>query len=107
MPGELYLGGVGLARGYLGRPGLTAERFVPDPFGLTPGADCTGPATGPWLPDGDLEYLGRLDHQVKMRGFRIEPGEVEAALRRHPEVREAAVLARDRRPVAQCGWWPT
>ena len=106
VPGELYIGGDGVARGYLGRPGLTAERFVPDPFGAAPGRGCTGPATGPaGGPTATLEFLGRADDQVKVRGYRVELGEVEAALARHPAVREAAVVARedaagDRRLVA-------
>ncbi len=99
IPGELLLGGDGLALGYLARPDWTAERFVPDPFGPSSGAGGTGDRlyrTGDrarFRADGTLEFLGRLDQQVKIRGFRIEPGEIEVALARHPAVREAAVLA--------------
>jgi hypothetical protein len=98
-PGELYIGGVGLARGYLGRPELTAARFVPSPFGADSGASLyrTGDR-GRYLPDGNIEYLGRLDHQVKLRGFRIELGEIEAALSEHPGLREAAVVLREDSP---------
>jgi amino acid adenylation domain-containing protein len=96
VPGEIFVGGAGLARGYLHRPGLTAERFVPDPF--APGdAGARLYRTGDqarYLPDSGLEYLGRIDAQVKIRGFRIELGEVETVLASHPQVRESVVLAR-------------
>ncbi len=118
VPGELYIGGAGLARGYLGRPDLTAERFVPNPFAqerLEIGDWRLSGAHSPisnlqslisnrlyrtgdlcrYRPDGMIEYLGRIDQQVKVRGYRIEPGEIEAALRQHPQVREAVVLARE------------
>lgn len=96
IPGEMYVGGEGLARGYLNQPALTAERFIPDPFCAEPSARLyrTGDLAR-HLPGGDIEYLGRLDHQVKIRGYRVELGEIEAVVSRHPAVREAVVLARD------------
>ncbi len=108
VPGELFIGGDGLARGYLGRPDWTAERFVPDPLAAEEGGAPGGRPVDPngasgarlyrtgdlarWLPDGTVEFLGRLDHQVKVRGFRIEPGEIETALAAHPDVAATAVV---------------
>ncbi|RKG94728.1 amino acid adenylation domain-containing protein, partial [Corallococcus sp. CA053C] len=99
VPGELYLGGAGLARGYLHRPELTAERFVHNPFSREPGARLyrTGDLVR-LLPEGELEYLGRIDNQVKVRGFRIELGEVEAVLRAHASVQDVVVHARTEAP---------
>ncbi|HYO62398.1 MAG TPA: amino acid adenylation domain-containing protein, partial [Pyrinomonadaceae bacterium] len=96
VTGELHIGGEGLARGYLARPALTAEKFVPNPFGREAGARLykTGDLVR-WLDGGRLEYVGRVDHQVKIRGHRIELGEIEAALGSHPSVRECVVVARE------------
>ena len=102
IPGELFIGGAGVARGYLNKPKLTADKFIPNPFADEATQNSSGSAprlyrTGDlarWRADGNLEFLGRIDHQVKIRGFRIELGEVETALRKHPEVLEAIVLAR-------------
>ena len=95
VPGELHIGGDGLARGYLNRPELTAEKFLPDPFSPIPGARMyrTGDLVR-YRADGNIEFLGRLDDQLKIRGFRVEPGEVMAVLHEHPDVRQAVVVAR-------------
>ncbi|MEG5038381.1 MULTISPECIES: amino acid adenylation domain-containing protein [unclassified Microcoleus] len=99
IPGEMYVGGAGVARGYLNRPDLTAERFISNLFSENPEARLykTGDLAR-YLPNGDIEYLGRIDTQVKVRGFRIELGEIEAQLNRHPAVRESAVLLREDAP---------
>jgi amino acid adenylation domain-containing protein len=99
VPGELHIGGAGLARGYLNRPELTAQKFIPNPFSNSPDARLykTGDRAR-YLPDGNIEYLGRIDNQVKIRGYRIELGEIEAQLNRHPAVRESAVLLREDAP---------
>ena len=97
--GELHIGGAGLARGYLNRPELTPERFIPNPFSDDPQARLykTGDLAR-YLPDGNIEYLGRLDHQVKIRGFRIELGEIEALLSQHPNVQETAIIVKEYQP---------
>jgi len=96
VAGELYIGGACLARGYLNRPELTAERFLPDPFSHTPGARMYRSGDlARWLAEGNVQYLGRVDHQVKVRGLRVELGEIESLLQRQPGVREAAVLQRE------------
>jgi len=99
VPGELCLAGDGLARGYLNRPELTAEKFIPNPFGDRSGARLyrTGDRAR-YLPDGNLEFLGRMDHQVKIRGYRIELGEIESVLAGHPALRENVVVARQDAP---------
>ncbi|HEX6291073.1 MAG TPA: amino acid adenylation domain-containing protein [Herpetosiphonaceae bacterium] len=99
QPGELYVGGAGIARGYLHHPDLTAARFVPHPFAAGERLYRTGDLAR-WLPEGQIEYLGRIDHQVKIRGFRIELGEIEAVLGQHPAVREAVVVVREDTPPA-------
>ncbi len=96
LPGELFIGGVALARGYFERPDVTAEKFIRDPFSLEPGARLyrTGDLAR-YLPDGQIEFLGRIDHQVKIRGYRVELGEIEAALNKQNDVRESVVVARE------------
>ena len=99
VEGELYIGGAGVARGYLNRAELTAQRFVPDPFSAAPGARMYRSGDlGRWRADGNIEYLGRNDQQVKIRGYRIELGEIESQLSRYPQVKEAVVLAREDEP---------
>jgi amino acid adenylation domain-containing protein/non-ribosomal peptide synthase protein (TIGR01720 family) len=99
VPGELYIGGAALARGYLNRPELTTEKFIPNPYSNKLNARLYRSGDlARYLPDGNIEYLGRIDHQVKIRGFRIELGEIEALLGQHPGVRETVVLPREDRP---------
>ncbi|MBQ1070856.1 AMP-binding protein, partial [Micromonospora sp. D75] len=98
VPGEVWIGGVGVARGYLGRPDLTADRFRPDPYGPPGSRLYRSGDLARWLPDGTLEFLGRIDNQVKIRGYRVELGEIQARLAAHPGVRDAVVLAREPSP---------
>jgi len=97
--GELFIGGAGLARGYLNRPELTSQKFLPDPFSAEPGARMyrTGDLAR-ILPDGNIDFRGRMDDQVKIRGYRIEPGEIQAALEQHPDVHQVVVIAREDEP---------
>ena len=99
IPGELHIGGAGLARGYLNRPELTAAKFIANPFSTDPTARLykTGDLVR-YLPDGNMEFVGRIDNQVKVRGFRIELGEIENILVRHPGIRQAAVVAQEGSP---------
>jgi amino acid adenylation domain-containing protein len=103
VPGELYIGGIGVGRGYLNNPQLTAQKFIPDPFSKIPGVRLykTGDLAR-YLPDGNIEYLGRIDYQVKLRGFRIELGEIEAVLEQHPAVSQCVVMMREDIPGNQC-----
>ena len=99
VPGEIFIGGAGVARGYCNRPGVTAEKFIPDPFSRKPGAHLyqTGDLAR-YLPDGNIDFLGRLDQQIKIRGFRIELGEIESVLGLHQAVRENVAIAREDTP---------
>ena len=105
-PGQLCIGGAGLARGYRHRPDLTAERFIPDPFADEPGARLylTGDLARQ-LPDGQFAFLGRMDDQIKIRGYRVEPDEISSVLNRHPDDRWKASSRRGRM-AARSGWSP-
>ena len=98
--GEIHIGGVGLARGYIGKPGLTAEKFIANPYGSKEDVVIgtrlyrTGDLAR-YLPDGNIEFIGRIDHQVKIRGFRIELGEIESVLSQSNQIKQAVVLARE------------
>ena len=98
-PGELHIGGAGLARGYLSRPELTAEKFIPNPFSHAAGSRLykTGDLAR-YLPDGQIAFLGRIDDQIKIRGYRVEPGEIVATLNRHPTVAASLVVGREDSP---------
>jgi amino acid adenylation domain-containing protein len=99
VPGEIYVGGAGVARGYLNRPELSAQKFIPDPFAADPARRLYRSGDlGRYLPNGDLEYLGRIDQQVKIRGFRIELGEISAAINRDPSIRDSVVSVSEARP---------
>jgi len=98
VAGELLVGGEGISRGYLDQAGLTAKRFIPDPFGVAGGRLYKTGDRARYLADGNIEFLGRLDQQVKIRGYRIELGEIEACLLRHPSIKAAAVVVRDEVP---------
>ena len=98
LPGELYIAGVGVGRGYWRRPDLTTERFVADPFSRPESKMYRTGDLARWRADGNLEYLGRLDHQIKIRGFRVELGEIESTILQHPAIREAVVVAHQKGP---------
>jgi len=99
VPGEIYVGGAGVARGYLHHPDLTADRFIPNPFSAEPNARLYKSGDlARWNPEGQLEYLGRQDAQVKLRGYRIELGEIEAAIKQYSEIRQALIMVREDQP---------